>query len=98
MDNFHSGYPPGGWKAEAVDLSLEVGGLCRRRSYGRGEQKPVVPWRVVLDRVGTVLVVELVRKGSRFPNLTSPSGSGEPPAEGAAAFSTWPRGVLRSML
>jgi len=37
----------------------------------------------------------------RLPNPTFPSGSGEPPAEGAegaVAFSTWPWGWVGSML
>jgi len=30
------------------------------------------------------------------PNAAIPSGSGEPPAEDAVAFSTWPRGWVGS--
>jgi hypothetical protein len=41
--------------------------------------------------------LEVVRKGSRILNLTSPSGSGKPPAEGAVAFSTWPLGWVGAM-
>ena len=33
--------------------------------------------------------LEVVRKGIRFPNQAFPSGSGEPTAEGAVAFSTY---------
>ena len=42
-------------------------------------------------------LLEPVRKGSRIPNLTSPSGSGKPPAEGAVAFSTNLSGWVEAM-
>ena len=42
--------------------------------------------------------LEVVRKGSRILNLTSPSGPGKPPAEGAVTFSTNLSGWVGSML
>ncbi|MDD8044409.1 MAG: hypothetical protein PHC78_11665, partial [Verrucomicrobiota bacterium] len=42
--------------------------------------------------------LEPVRKGSRILNLTSPSGPGKPPAEGAVTFSTNLSGWVGSML
>ena len=43
-------------------------------------------------------MLEVVRKGIRFPLQAFPSGSGEPPAEGAVAFSTFLWGWVGSML
>ncbi|MDI9384503.1 MAG: hypothetical protein QM518_09415, partial [Verrucomicrobiota bacterium] len=40
---------------------------------------------------------KVLRKGSRIRNLTSPSGSGEPPAEGAVTFSSCLSGWVGSM-
>ena len=42
--------------------------------------------------------LEPVRKGSRILNLTSPSGPGKPPAEGAVTFSSNLSGWVGSML
>ena len=42
--------------------------------------------------------LEVVRKGSRYTNQTFPSGSGEPPAEGAVAFPTWQEVVRKGAL
>jgi hypothetical protein len=42
--------------------------------------------------------LEPVRKGNRILNLTSPSGPGKPPAEGAVTFSTNLSGWVGSML
>ncbi|MDD8046395.1 MAG: hypothetical protein PHF14_08025, partial [Verrucomicrobiota bacterium] len=55
-----------------------------------------VPLRCVRVRFWAEL--EPVRKGSRFPNLTFPSLSGEPPAEGAVAYSTNLSGWVGPML
>ncbi len=44
------------------------------------------------------IMLEVVRKGSRILNLTSPSGSGKPPAEGAVTFSTNLSGWVGSKL
>jgi hypothetical protein len=44
------------------------------------------------------LWLEPVRKGSRILNLSSPSGPGKPPAEGAVTFSTTLSGWVGSML
>ncbi|MDD8047539.1 MAG: hypothetical protein PHF14_13835, partial [Verrucomicrobiota bacterium] len=44
------------------------------------------------------LQLEVIRKGVRFPIQTFPSGSGEPPAEGAVACSTCLWGWVVSML
>src|SRR5690606_41894581 len=46
----------------------------------------------------TRMELEPVRKGSRILNLTSPSGPGKPPAEGAVTFSTNLSGWVGSML
>jgi cytochrome b561 len=45
-----------------------------------------------------VWMLEVVRKGSRILNPTSPSGPEKPPAEGAVTFSTNLSGWVCSML
>ena len=72
-------------------LSLENQGVRWVERIDREPQMQTVSKIQTIRRRGRREPYRVIaRKGSRFPNLTPPSGSGEPPAEDAVAFSTGP--------